>query len=231
MHRSLLSGFMFISCTLLQGCATSPAHDSTAYAPARPTTMSPPTPANGAIYQENFGIALFEDRKAQRTGDILTIVLVEKTAATKKASTNTSKGGKVAVDNPTILGIPFSFNAPFNNPLDLNLQTGVSSDQTFKGEGDSSLSNSLNGRISVTVTEVLANGNLIVKGEKLLTLNQGDEYVRFSGIVRSQDVRPDNTVSSTLVADAKIVYLGDGAVADANSMGLLSRFFNKFWPF
>ena len=216
---------------LLAGCSTSPKRDSLAYAPAKPQNMTAPVSHNGAIYQEGFAFSLFEDKKARRVGDALTIVLVEKTAASKKATTNTAKAGDIKAGIPSLLGAPLTFNAPGRAGLDLALEAELSSDQKFKGQGDSSLSNSLNGRITVTVAEVLSNGYLVVRGEKQLNINQGDEYVRFSGIVRPADVRSDNTVASTLVADAKITYIGDGVVADANSMGIIGRFFNKLWPF
>ena len=90
----------------------------------------------------------------------------------------------------------------------------------------------MNGSITVTVAEVLPNGNMIVRGEKWLTLNQGEEYIQISGIVRPQDVRTDNTIFSTLVADARIAYSGKGMLANANSPGWLARFFNSpIWPF
>ena len=94
------------------------------------------------------------------------------------------------------------------------------------------MSNSLTGNISVTIHEVLANGVLIVKGEKWLTLNQGDEYIRVSGMIRPQDISADNTVNSTQIADARISYSGTGAVHDSNTMGWLSQFFiGQLWPF
>src|SRR3569833_1548254 len=118
---------------------------------------------------------------------------------------------------------------PGNLPLNgrkLDLETKIKGTRAYKGEGDSSQSNQLQGQITVTVAEVLPNGNLVVRGEKQLTITQGDEMIRFAGIVR------DNTVLSTLVADAKISYGGKGTLADANSMGWLGRFFNSsWWPF
>ncbi|MGD8525667.1 MAG: flagellar basal body L-ring protein FlgH, partial [Thioalkalispiraceae bacterium] len=105
-------------------------------------------------------------------------------------------------------------------------------EREFAGEGSSTQSNSLTGRIGVTVVEVMSNGNMKVRGEKLLHLNQGDEFIRISGIVRQVDVRSDNTIPSTLVANAQISYGGNGALAEANSQGWLSRFFSSsWWPF
>ena len=170
--------------------------------------------------------------KARRVGDIITVVLVEQTTASKKADTNASKTQDTQLDNPTILGAPLSFNMPGGSKRDLNLGTTLSGSRSFAGAGDSSQSNKLQGNVTVTVAEVLSNGNLVVRGEKRLTINQGDEYIRFSGIVRPSDVGSDNTVLSTSVADAKISYTGKGMIDDSNSSGWLASIFNsKWWPF
>lgn len=219
---------------LLSGCVSAPPQkaDYSATAP-RPEML--PAATEGAIFQAGREISLFEDTKARRVGDMITIILVEKTQASKKASTNSSKDQETALDNPTLLGAPLSFGVPGRLPLNgrsLNLGTDLKGSRSFKGEGDSSQSNQLQGQITVTVAEVLPNRNLIVRGEKSLTINQGDETVRFAGIVRPADIGPDNTVLSTLVADAKISYTGKGTLADANSQGWLARFFNSdWWPF
>lgn len=232
MKRVLLLALL----VLLGGCATTTAPRDPAYAPARPLVAAPPALANGAIYQSGYEIALFEDQRARRVGDLLTINLVEKTNAQKQATTNTTKENTVDIKNPTILGTTPQFNTPgilpFASNDNNNLAIGLDSAQDFAGKGDSSQSNSLNGSITVSVVEVLPNGYLVVRGEKYLTLNQGDEFVRLAGIVRPADIRPDNSVPSTQVGDAQITYSGKGQVADANTMGWLARFFiSALWPF
>jgi flagellar L-ring protein precursor FlgH len=108
----------------------------------------------------------------------------------------------------------------------------LSGSRSFEGEADASQSNSLSGAITVTIADVLPNGNLVVRGEKWLTLNQGEEFIQVSGIVRPQDVTTANTVLSTQIADARITYSGKGTLADSNRMGWLARFFNSpVWPF
>jgi len=221
------SGLAAAACLLmlLGGCASFPTGDP-AYASATPAVPPPPAPANGAIYQAGYAVSLFEDLSARRVGDVLTIRLVERTDASKKASTSVNKESAIAVPNPILLGRPLSLSGG------TTLETDIASAQDFQGEGDSSQSNSLRGDISVTVAEVLPNGNLLVRGEKQLKLNQGDEYIRLSGIVRPVDIAPDNTVLSTRVADVRIAYAGRGAVADASTLGWLSRFFlSMLWPF
>lgn len=216
---------------VLQGCAIGPT-DKTSYAATRPQPEMLPPPTSGAIYQAGQEMTLFQDPKAHRVGDIITIVLVEQTSASKKADTTTAKKNDIAIANPTLFGAPLSFNMPGNPHRDLNLGTTLSGSRDFTGSGDSSQSNQLTGNVSVTVAEVLANGNLVVRGEKRLTINQGDEYLKFSGIVRPTDVGPDNTILSTQVADAKISYVGKGMLDEANSNGWLARMFNsKWWPF
>lgn len=221
---------------LLSGCASMHPGPTTDYQASYPPVDQPPMATNGAIYQDGYGMALFEDIKARRIGDTLTIVLQERTQASKDAKTETSKENDVTIANPTILGSTPQFNAPGILPLasnrSNNLAAELHSDQEFKGEGTSSQGNSLTGNITVTVADVLPNGNLVVRGEKWLTLNQGDEFIQISGIVRPIDIRTDNTVLSGLVADARITYSGKGMVADSNKMGWLSRFFaSAIWPF
>lgn len=225
--------------TMLVGCMTTPTKPDPAYAAARPAAPPPATLNHGAIYQDGFAVSLFEDARARRVGDVLTVVLTESTMASKEAKTATAKENQVALMNPTLFGsaAKASVHGTYAGWLPLQSKTGntwemnTDTSQKFDGSGSSSQSNSLSGKITVTVADVLANGNLVVRGEKILALNDGDEFVRLSGIIRPQDIRPGNTVLSTSIANAQITYGGNGALADANSQGWLSRFFLKFWPF
>ncbi|CAK0747350.1 Flagellar L-ring protein [Gammaproteobacteria bacterium] len=230
---------MFVlSVVLLGGCAAGGLPRDPRFAP-----VYPEPPANtsrvgmniGAIYQAGGAIMLFQDNRAHRVGDTLTIILTETTNASKSANTSADKSNKTSITNPTILGRAVDAYAPKGLPLaagNLNLGFDLGSEQSFAGKGASQQSNKLSGSVTVTVAEVLANGNLMVRGEKWLALNQGEEYVRLSGIVRPTDIFPDNTIPSTKVADARIEYGGTGAVADSNVLGWLSRFFlSGLWPF
>jgi len=167
---------------------------------------------------------------------MLTVKLVEQTDATKKAETAVDKSNSTSVTNPTVLGSTVSFDTPKALPLasnkDNNLGMNLQSTHAFDGEGDSSQSNKLTGDITVTVIEVLSNGYLSVRGEKRIGINQGNEYVKLSGIVRPSDIDSTNTVESTRLADPTIIYVGDGPVADSNVMGWLSKFFiSAIMPF
>jgi len=182
--------------------------------------------ASGAVFNPAGSFDLFMDLRARAVGDILTIALVEKTDAQKEQSTSTAKKSKTDTGTPIIVGGPITYKGKeiLNNSF-----TG---DRAFDGKADSSQSNSLIGNITVSVAERLPNGNLLVRGEKLININQGEEYIRLQGIVRPVDIGPDNAVVSTKVADAKISYSAKGALADSNKQGWLSRFFNSpLFPF
>jgi flagellar L-ring protein FlgH len=185
-----------------------------------------PKPSNGAIYQTGREVALFENPIAHHVGDIVTIVLNEQTQAQKTSSTNTNKATTVALPGMTILGKALTVHGV---PI---MSNNIADTTKFAGEGDSAQSNSLQGYVTVTVQKVLPNGNLYVKGEKWIGINQGQEYVRLSGVIRPIDLASDNSINSSQVANAKISYGGKGALADANAQGWLSRFFNSPWtPF
>ncbi|MFO0512065.1 MAG: flagellar basal body L-ring protein FlgH [Gammaproteobacteria bacterium] len=211
---------------LLVGCAHTPAEYEATWEPALPPDPVVAVRSNGAIYQAGQDVRLFENTVARRVGDTLTIRLVENTDASKSSSTSTKKGTSVEMSGPTIAGRPVTVNG-----IEV-LSAGVDNASSFDGEGSSRQSNSIFGDITVTVAKRWPNGNLFVRGEKWITINQGREFVRVSGIVRAVDIEPDNTVPSTKIADARITYAGRGAIADANAPGLLSRFFNAPWlPF
>ncbi len=235
MNRRLEVLIILLGVVLLAGCNSPPKRDP-AYAPIRPVVPPPSPLGNGAIYQAGYANAWFENVRARRVGDMLTIKLVEKTDATKKAATSVKKDNSNSVTNPTILGTSPQFSVPGVLPLastsNLNLGTSLESSHSFDGEGDSAQSNELTGDITVTVYEVLPNGYLLVRGEKRLGINQGNEYIKVSGIVRPADIDSDNTVLSTRLADPTLVYVGDGPVASANVMGWLAKFFiSALMPF
>ncbi|AOU98484.1 flagellar basal body L-ring protein [Acidihalobacter yilgarnensis] len=219
---------LFATLGLLGGCAalqTGPMRgnnpDFTAVMPPPP---KPASQNNGAIYQSANSVPLFEDQRARHVGDILTVILNESTNANKSADTATSRDTSINVSAPTVLGAGVTYNGKSL------LSAGLASKNAFAGKGSSTQSNQLSGTISVTVAQVLSNGNLIVQGEKWIALNQGREYVRFRGIVRSADITPLDTVLSTQVANAEIAYGGRGVLNDANREGWLAKFFNAWWP-
>lgn len=211
--------FIGFALLLLAACTPLPPRDPE-FAPVQPASLMPPVQNSGSIYQSGYDMRLFEDNKAMRVGDVLTIKLEELTQAKKADDLNAKKDNSITASAPMIFGIPTS------------VETEIKTVKDFTGKGAANQSNSLRGNISVTVVELLPNGNLKVRGEKRVTLNQGNEYIRLSGIVRPVDIDPDNTISSDKVADATIMYIGDGAMADASKMGWLSRIIYSPWfPF
>jgi flagellar L-ring protein FlgH len=218
-------GFIGFVLLLLEACTPIPPKDP-AFAPVAPADLRPPVQSSGAIYQPGYDMRLFEDNKAMRVGDILTIKLKESTQAKKADDLNTKKDNNIAVSAPSVAG--FALSALTGN----DAKTELAAKRAFTGQGKADQSNSLDGNISVTVVEALPNGNLRVRGEKRVTLNQGDEYIRLAGIVRPVDIDPNNTITSDKVADATIMYTGEGAMADASKMGWLSRaIFSPWFPF
>lgn len=188
--------------------------------PVDPASVQP-----GAIYQAGTDMRLFEDRTARRIGDAVVIRLVEKTDASKSATTSATKKSEIDIQNPTLFGVPFSAGS-------LNLANSANGERKLGGEGSSDQSNSLTGNVSAVVVGVYPNGNLAIRGEKMLTLNQGEEVVQVSGVIRPEDIAGDNSIPSSRVADAKITYAGNGALADANTIGWFGRFFlSPLWPF
>lgn len=218
-HLTAALGFGMLSI----GCVTQPSVPD--YEATWPEPPIESQASSGSIYRVGHDIPLFQNAVAHRIGDTVTIRLAESTNASKSSSTATKKATEVGITAPTGLGTQLALNgAP--------LSVGIENESNFNGTGTSAQSNKLEGLITVTVAKRLSNGNLLVRGQKWLTLNQGSEYVRIQGIIRPMDIEGDNTIASFKVADAVISYGGKGSLADANSPGLLSRFFNSKWlPF
>lgn len=214
-----------LSVAMLAGCDTLPKRDPD-FAPVQPADLRPPEQKKGAIYQSGYDVRLFEDIKTRRVGDVLTVTLNEATKSKKLADMKTAKDTNVSVTAPTLFGV--ASQAIMGH----DLKTSLAATSTFDGGGTANQSNSLTGDISVTVVEVLPNGNMRVRGEKRVALNDGDEYVRLSGIVRPIDITTGNTISSTKIADATIMYKGDGGMNDSSKVGWLARFFlSPIFPF
>jgi flagellar L-ring protein precursor FlgH len=178
---------------------------------------------NGSLYQAGYAGSLFTDKRAARVGDILTIMLDESTSSSKKSETEIKKENEVSFNAGSLFGRTFTSNGREIMSAD------VTQDREFKGDAESDQSNRLQGSITVTVSDVMPNGLLAVRGEKWMTLNRGHEYIRIKGLVRQEDISPDNTVSSRKLADARITYSGTGEIADASQQGWLSKFFNSKW--
>lgn len=212
----------------MSGCAVN--HDieeeDPYFAPIMPEIPTEEVVSTGSLYHTGWSNGLYSDTKARRVGDIITVMLAENTQASKTAKTETKKETDASLS--PLVGL--NGLAPTINGN--SLQLGIESDGNFKGDAKSNQSNSLNGQITVHVLRVLPNGNLIIRGEKWLTLNTGQEFIRLTGIVRSEDISADNTVQSTRVANARISYSGKGSLAESQEAGWLSQFFmSSMWAF
>ncbi len=215
---------------ILSGCATvynNEIQDDPNWAPSYSDNYSEQQNNSGSIYNVSSAKMLFQDKKALRIGDIITVVLSESTQATKNADTELSKNKSTSTTAPNLFGNLTSLGGvAVGSPA-----VSITSANAFKSETDSKQSNLLQGIITVTVQKVYSNGNLLIKGEKWISLNQGNEFIRVSGLIRPEDIDKDNQVVSTKVANARIYYGGTGDLAEANDQGWLSRFFNSgLWP-
>ena len=211
---------LVIASLLVSACGSNAMPVKTSdFSPVLPAAIIEKTVADGSIYSGGINDGLFGDRKAYRVGDIITIILREKTLSQKSASNVTSRKANNNVVTALMKGDPT-----------LSAAMGASSiDNT--GSGEVSQSNTLGGDISATVVRALTNGNLIIRGEKMIALNDGNEYIQISGMIRSEDVQPDNTVLSKRIANAEISYSGDGDYVDATKAGWGTKLFYKIWPF
>ena len=196
------------------------------FAPILPEVEEERIVPSGSLLKPHYVNNIYSDSKAHRVGDIISVILSEKTQAKKNSKTELKKENETNLDAVTGLGgVPVSINGE-------SLQFGISQGSNFKGDSKADQGNSLSGNISVHVLRVLPNGNLMIRGEKWLTLNNGDEYIRLTGVIRSKDINSNNTILSNKVANARIQYAGTGSFADVNEQGWLVKFFNSsWWPF
>lgn len=223
--------YILIFILLVSGCAMTPSTST-----HQPNTFRSPkhaavaTHPNGAIFQSIHSTTggvrytpLFEDRRARSVGDTLIVNLNEKTNASKSSGSNVDRSGSIDFSVPSLLGIPLSL-------LSKHATVEAKSNNKFDGGGESSSKNDFKGTITVTVIEALPNGNLVVSGEKQIGINQGQEFVRLSGVVNPVHIMA-NTISSTQIADARVEYRANGYLDEAQTMGWLSRFFLSVTPF
>ena len=218
----MMRAMILLPAALLLTAAYDPDPNAPAFRPSY-AVPAPPPPANGAIFQASNGYApLTSGPRAAQVGDVVTVVLTERTQAQATAGTNTQRDGTIGLTPPTTGVLSRLFSAS---------DATASGGSQFAGEGQTSQSNLLSGEISVTVVEVFANGTMLVQGEKRLRLNRGNEFIQVTGLVRPADITPDNRVASTRLADARITYSGRGEIARAAREGWLTRFFNILSPF
>lgn len=226
-----ISLIMLLSLLAFGGCSTYVENvESGFFKPVFPAAemMSNASEKSGSIFQAGQGGLFSSDRRARRVGDILTVDFNEVFAATKAQTAASAKSDSFDVTLPNVL--PNIITGGLGNGEAGNAMAAGTT-RSFSGSGNAAQSNSLTGRLSVTIVRVFDNGNMGVLGQKELTLNNGKEYIRLSGIVRPEDISPSNTVSSNLLADAQISYTGAGQLADSSKPGWLSRALRTVSPF
>lgn len=195
------------------------------YAPVPSSSLRAAPNINGSLYKANYSLSLFSDQQATQVGDIITVIFDEQYNSSKSAETQSQKDSSNSSNPASILGTVPGWR---NLGLDIDLDQS----RSFKGSGDADRSNSLSGTISVTVSDILPSGVLQIRGEKWLTLSEGDEYIRIIGLIRPQDITPQNTVMSSKVADARIKFGGRGNLNNATKEGWFGRMTNSaWWPF
>ncbi|OCG23039.1 flagellar basal body L-ring protein [Gilliamella sp. wkB108] len=222
--------FCILLVLILCGCAQLPkkalVEGQTSVVPQMPEIVN----ANGSIFQSvqpsSFGYQpMFEDRRPRNIGDVLTIVLQENVSASKSSSVNAGRNGSA---NIGVKAVPTFLDGLVGRG---KVDTDISGENDFKGSGGANAKNTFSGTITVTVQDVMINGNLKVIGEKQIAINQGTEFIRFSGVVNPRTISGNNTVISTQVADARIEYVGNGYIDEAQTMGWLQRLFLNLSPF
>jgi len=213
-----------LACLALTGCVNT-VPPTAVHQPMtiRPEPRDSLATFNGSIYNTASARPLFEDRRARFVGDIITINIAEKVQASKQSENIANRTSSMDAGIPTLDGVPFKGVS--------NLSISANNTTKFDGKGSNTSTADFTSTITVTVIEVLPNGNLLVSGEKQIGLKEGEEFVRFSGVVNPNTITTANTVQSTQVADARIEYKANGFINDVQVMGWLSKFFLSFLPF
>jgi flagellar L-ring protein precursor FlgH len=210
-----------VAALLLAGCVTRPVEVGDTM-PVRPAATAVPAVNNGAIFQQAAYRPLFEDHRARLVGDTITVVIVEKVAASQKSTSSVDKSGSVSA---AVSALPF-FPSSMLNRASAN---GTSSN-AFEGKGTTESANTFSGTITASVVDVLPNGHLLVAGEKQIGVNDNVDVLKFSGQIDPRAIQPGNSVASAQIANVRIEQRGRGAQADAQVIGWLARFFLSVLP-
>jgi flagellar L-ring protein precursor FlgH len=216
----MLAPFLLTACAVQEAQVKTPAFDEQLVKPQM-------NYASGSLWQaSSSGVA--EDLKARRRGDIITVLISENASASKQASTDTSRKSNISGGINNLLGLE---RTPIKNWMDLANLLNASNASSYAGSGSTSRQETLTATISAKVVDVTSNGNLMIEGRRNVKVNNEDQIIVLTGTVRSRDVNSDNTVSSSVIADARINYSGKGVVSDRQSPGWLMNVLDKIWPF
>lgn len=222
MIRTSFAGLM-VTFAVLTGCQSVPPTNVHQPMTARPAPRQELANNNGGIFNPAINRSLFDDRRARFVGDTLTINIAENTSASTSSSSSANRASSLSVGVPTITGLP---GKNFQG-----MSASAETENDFAGKGAAAAKNVFTGSITVTVIDVLENGNLLVSGEKQVAIGHGQEYIRLSGVVNPTFISATNTIESSRVADARVEYKESGYISEAQVMGWLARFFLSVVPF
>ncbi|MCL2669133.1 MAG: flagellar basal body L-ring protein FlgH [Syntrophaceae bacterium] len=231
--RQLFIVIALIFLALLSGCgaaynATRP-HQVVPVARVEPVPVAPPQYSPGSLWPgESSRNSLFTDNKARYVNDIVTIIVDESSSGQNSASTNTRRDSETNAGIRALLGLETSLPKASGN---LGISVGGGSSNSMKGTGDTSRGGQLRARVAARVIRVMDNGLLLIEGRRQLTLNEEDQYIILTGLIRPDDITANNTISSSSIADAQIVYTGNGILNDKQRPGWLTRAVDWGWPF
>jgi flagellar L-ring protein precursor FlgH len=214
---------------LLAGCAVHNTPIVQQPMSARPQPQPQALPANGSIFQAATSRPLFEDRRPSHVGDTLTVVIEEKTATSNSETGSNER--KTSVNNSVNAGLSLPFLPPYLQNKLGGTSLGANGDTKLDTKAGNQLASTFNSRVGVTVIEELANGNLVVSGEKQVKINSDTEFIRLSGVVNPRDIAADNTISSTKLADARVEQQSEGNERSFMEPGWLTKFFLSVLPF
>lgn len=191
------------------------------------------SPERAGLFRETAYHGFFQDLRAFKVGDLVTINIVETSKATKKAATKTERSSSIKAGIDNLLGYETKMRSWGGLPRAFSNSTmfKASMANSFDGSGSTSRDETMTASITARVVEVLPNGNLFIRGTRQIKVNNEVQYITLSGLIRPYDISPDNTVLSTYIADAKIEYTGKGAVSDKQRPGWLMRLLDYVWPF
>ena len=236
-------GFILVlCCMLIASCAGTPQQVKTNKIPGlehyvkkevKPTEPQAEDPKDAGLFKEASYSGFFEDLRAFKVGDLVTINIVETSKASKKASTKTSRTSSIDAGISNLLGYETKMRkwGGFPNAFDNETMFKASMANSFDGSGSTSRDETMTASITARVMKVLPNGNLFIKGTREIRVNNEVQYITLSGIIRPFDISPDNTILSSYIADARIEYTGKGPVSDKQRPGWLMRILDYVWPF
>jgi flagellar L-ring protein precursor FlgH len=222
-----------VICIVLTGCSTLRDAREIKEAPMPPKYVEKKVPgsapAEGSLWVHR--ASLFEDSKARRVNDLVTILISEKSTASKKATTKADRDSSAEYGINDLLGLKFGAGLQSLNNIYIPNTISGNGKSEFDGKGDTAREGKLGATITAKVIDVLPNSNLVIESRKEVVVNNEKEILVLRGIVRPEDISPKNTVRSDYIADAQIYLVGDGVLDDKQAQGWLVRIADKVWPF